>query len=307
MRVLQSVDRLFRNIRLGAWVGYRILRRYRYTLAGKNPLVRRASAPRIRAEWRAVRNLISGEPPARVQEDSEGRALWRTMLGDFWTPKQAESYYVKQISAEIAAGIYPTDFGSNHPVVFDCGANIGVFGRYAVSKGAALVVAFEPSPENALCLKRNLSKEIEAKRVIVIEKGIWDSETTLRFSTKNTENPGSHSISAEGDLSVPVISIDSAVKELGIDRVAYIKMDIEGAECRAIKGAQHTIASMQPDLCVATEHTADYYKNAVAVIELIKAIDPNYRYVCTEAHGYDSPSRGRVLTPYSIFFRREPR
>jgi len=38
------------------------------------------------------------------------------------------------------------------------------------------------------------------------------------------------------------------------------------------------------------------------VIRQIQEIDGGYDYVCTESHGYESPSRGRVLTPYSVRF-----
>jgi len=43
-------------------------------------------------------------------------------------------------------------------------------------------------------------------------------------------------------------------------------MDVEGAEVRALQGAEHTIRSLRARLCVATEHTEDLFANALAVI-----------------------------------------
>ena len=45
------------------------------------------------------------------------------------------------------------------------------------------------------------------------------------------------------------------------------------------------------------------FANTQAVIDVVRAIDPFYRYVVAEAHPYKSPSRGLVLTPYSLLFR----
>ena len=79
-------------------------------------------------------------------------------------------------------------------------------------------------------------------------------------------------------------------------------MDIEGSELRAIAGGKKTMREYTPTCSIATEHTDDLFANAAAVIDAMKAIDSRYHYVCTEAHGYVSPSRGDVLTPYALLF-----
>ncbi|MBI1898586.1 MAG: FkbM family methyltransferase [Acidobacteria bacterium] len=292
-----------------AWLLYREGRKAIYTLMGRNPLYRGQSAMTLRQEWHSIRGLRRAlrHPPERITSDSAGRVQWRTICGDFWTPSGARPDYASRLAAEMYADVYEWDLDTTRPpVVFDCGANIGFFTRYALDRGAQRVIAFEPSPENTYCLRMNLSPEIESGRVIVIEKGVWDKQTTLSFSTRNVANPGGHHIVENGDgggtITINTTSIDEAANELDIERVDYIKMDVEGAEVRALEGAKNVMRKHRPRLCIATEHTADLYANTLAVIESVRKLDSTYRYLCTEVHPYRSLSKGKVLTPYSILF-----
>ena len=133
-----------------------------------------------------------------------------------------------------------------------------------------------------------------------------ERETVLRFSVANVRNPGGHHIVESGPntIQVPVTSIDRVSDELRLSRVDYIKMDVEGAEVKALEGAAEVIGRFHPRLCVATEHTSDLFANTVAVIDAVKEIDDRYHYVCTEAHLWPSPSRGSVLTPFNLLFYR---
>jgi FkbM family methyltransferase len=189
-------------------------------------------------------------------------------------------------------------------VVLDCGANVGFFTRWALLQGVKQVICLEPSPGNVECLQRKLEVEAARNQVRIVAKGVWDRGGTLSFAASNQRNPGSHHISVEGKgtTTIPVATIDDLVRELGLTRLDYIKMDIEGAELRAIHGAQQTLRRMRPQLCVVTEHTDDLYHNAVAVIDLMREILPDFHYRATEAHPYTSPSFGVVLTPYSLLF-----
>jgi FkbM family methyltransferase len=195
---------------------------------------------------------------------------------------------------------------SPSPIVLDCGANIGVFARMALDRGAEKVVCFEPSPLTADCLDLTFRSEIESGRLVVVRKGVWDRTETLRFSASNQANPGSHTI-VQGDapdtITIEVTTVDSLVKQLGLARVDFIKMDIEGAEERALRGASETIRAFRPRLGIGTEHTEDIAANNARVIQTLKTIDPSYRVVFTEAHPDHSPSLGLVLTPYSLSFQ----
>lgn len=56
-------------------------------------------------------------------------------------------------------------------------------------------------------------------------------------------------------------TIDQLVSEQQIDRVDFIKMDIEGAELNALKGAEAVIRKFKPTLAIALYHRVeDFYQ-----------------------------------------------
>ena len=287
------------------WLLLRVLRRHFYSAIGRNPFARGCHAPTLSDEWNSVRGLYEGShaPPLRMEADEENRVLWKTNLGDMWLPLGAEQRYVAMLGLEMRANVYPLSDGDK--VILDCGANVGFFSRYAFLRGAEQVIAFEPTPRNIACLQKNFAAEISNGRFILIGKSVWDRNASLPFSSSNMANPGSHHLSEAhlGDIEVAVTSIDSVVKALGCGRIDYIKMDVEGAEIHALKGAKKTLERFHPRVCVATEHTLDLFKNSLDVIKCIGEMDSTYDYLGTEMHGYRSPSRGHVLTPYCLLFR----
>ena len=58
-------------------------------------------------------------------------------------------------------------------------------------------------------------------------------------------------------MPVKLTTVDKIVSELDLQRVDFIKMDIEGSEQRALKGAQETIRRFKPRMAIASYHLAD--------------------------------------------------
>ena len=56
---------------------------------------------------------------------------------------------------------------------------------------------------------------------------------------------------------VLLTTIDKIVEELQLERVDFIKMDIEGAERKALAGARNTLAERKPRLALAGYHLED--------------------------------------------------
>lgn len=185
---------------------------------------------------------------------------WRTPYGQFWIPKRPfsqESLF--EMLAERRLGIYGGRQSGvqRGDVVIDCGSNIGTFISEALSAGASQVVACEPSPGNAECVRRNFANELTARRVILYPKGLWHETTTLRMSFGGS--PAGDSFlkeSAEG-LELSVTTIDAIVSELALDRIDFIKMDIEGAERNALRGGRASIGRFRPQLAVSAYHLPD--------------------------------------------------
>jgi FkbM family methyltransferase len=217
-----------------------------------------------------------------IEKDPAGYHLWDTPNGRFWIP--AGSDYVLPFNlAEQERNIYGSGeravrFGD---VVLDCGANVGVYTRKALQAGARLIVAIELAPENIECLRRNFAAEVGVGRVVIYPKGVWDRDDTLTLNV-DPENSAADSVvmhperAREGPR-VPLTTIDKLVSELKLERVDFIKMDIEGAERNAVAGARETIAKYHPRMALCVYHRPDDPK---AVPAAVLAAWNGYRIEC---------------------------
>ncbi|MBN8731362.1 MAG: FkbM family methyltransferase [Acidobacteria bacterium] len=222
-------------------------------------------------------------------KDEPPYALYETPDGPYWIPVRARGEFALPFNiAEEEVGIYSA--GSVHikegDIVLDCGANVGIYTRRALKQGARIVVAIEPAPQNVEVLKRNFASEIEQGRVIIYPKGVWDKDDLLVLH-QHSDNSAADSFvinQEEGkadthasDEKLPLTTIDKLVAELKLDRVDFIKMDIEGAEVRAIQGGSETIAKFHPRMALSTYHQADH---PVEVPKAVYAAWSGYRTLC---------------------------
>lgn len=189
---------------------------------------------------------------------------WQTPKGTYWIPK--ESRYVLPFNlAEQDRRIYGRgpNFVRSGDIVLDCGANIGVFVRESLNAGAKKVVAIEPAPENLECLRRNFTPEIAQGRVVVYPKGVWDKDDFLSLNIDHGNSAADsfvmHPEHSTGTTEkFPLTTIDKLTGELGLERVDFIKMDIEGAEVRALNGGRATIARYHPRMALSVYHQPDH-------------------------------------------------
>jgi FkbM family methyltransferase len=132
-------------------------------------------------------------------------------------------------------------------VLFDCGADIGTFSALVCSRSSRVtrVIAFEPNPDVAGFMKRNLSHlQIPSK---AITKAVGCFQGTGRLEVPDYDNSDHARFLVPGDGSLEVVTIDS-VGVRGGD--VAIKIDVEGGELEVLKGARETICSARK--CVIT-------------------------------------------------------
>lgn len=147
--------------------------------------------------------------------------------------------------------------------IVDAGANIGFYSLLLSSKlsDRGRVFAFEPVPVNLEKLKSNIAQSGRTK-IDVIENGLWDKEDTLKFSLDSAhgDNAGSYTAGKTDEEGIafecPVRSMDSYLDDGTIPKVDLIKMDIEGAELFALKGAAQVLDLYQPTILMEINQQA---------------------------------------------------
>jgi FkbM family methyltransferase len=144
-------------------------------------------------------------------------------------------------------------------VVIDCGACLGEFTLYAAKAvgGSGRVVAFEPDSGYYDMLVRNIEAN-GLRNVTAINKGVWSSDGELAFTGDPVRG---YTFMRSGDdpasVSVSVVSLDAEAGRLGMRKVDFIKMDVEGAELEAIRGAGAILRQNDAAVAVASYHMVD--------------------------------------------------
>jgi len=160
-------------------------------------------------------------------------------------------------------------------VFLDVGANIGLYG---VPAGAAVgprgaVICFEANPRTYRYLTRNLARNRRAN-VMAENLAVGAESGEIRIAT-GARNAGEVHVATaveEGEV-VPMVSLDAYCTSHGIDRVDYIKIDVEGFEASVLAGARRILAE-NPDILVQTEYEPAHlvrYGDLGALADLLHA------------------------------------
>lgn len=129
--------------------------------------------------------------------------------------------------------IYKFKSRNDAPYIIDAGANIGLSVIYFKELFPnAEIVAFEPDENIFQFLSDNVS-ERNYNNVNLIPKGLWDSETTLRFKAEGADGGAiiQNKATAENETSIKVVSLKSYLQR----PVDFLKIDIEGAELKVLR------------------------------------------------------------------------
>ena len=176
----------------------------------------------------------------------------------------------------VRIGVGPGD------VVIDCGAGLGdqavFFAEAAGPEG--FVAALEPHPVNSKACYENMRRNPCLRgRMMVIPAGAWSKDATLELALKG----GGSSLDAltteraQPDLKRSTVrcrAIDAVASDLPRSDISFIKMDIEGAEIEALRGATATIERHSPKLALSIYHDLAHFRDIPAAID---AIRPGYR------------------------------
>lgn len=169
----------------------------------------------------------------------------------------------------------------NDEVFADCGGYTGdTVLRFAECAGNKYKKIYYIEPNNVIYQKgkENING---LQGVVSIQAGVGEEEGIMKFS--GAEDYGH--IDDSGTESIKIVALDEVIDE----RPTFIKMDIEGAELSALKGAAQIIKTNSPKLAICVYHKPE---DLFEIMELIDSWGLHYKYYLRH---YTREIRGTIL------------
>lgn len=163
----------------------------------------------------------------------------------------------------------------DNPLIIDGGANIGMSSIYYLLKfPEAKILAFDPTSENVSKYKHNLSSFMNAK---IEQKALWDKSETIDFHFSKCSRY--HSLFArEGNSiteKVKAVRLDEWLDENNIQKIDILKLNVEGAELKVIRGLGKRIrdvnvivGELHPEFVEPDDLIKELKKNNFSVVRL---------------------------------------
>lgn len=215
---------------------------------------------------RTVRAVVHGTPLTLIQPR-------------FWdaTPPHLVEVEINPYFEAFTSPIAPTG------VIVDAGAATGQFAiAWALQHPSNTIHAFEPSQRQRILLTRNARLNGVERQLHVHPSGLWNQNTTLAFRTHGDIS------SVEGATQIPpgflfterikAVRLDDWAEQSRLSRLDLIKMDIEGAEIEALRGAERALKQFRPHLLVQAYHLRDGKRTLEACADWLTALG----YQCRE-------------------------
>jgi len=156
-------------------------------------------------------------------------------------------------------------------VFIDCGAFIGdtIDPFLSRCKEYRRIIAFEPDSNNFEKLRNKYGNN---SKITLINTAVNDKDGEVLFLANGSLS--SKMVEAgHNDIVTNTISAKS-IDNLGLEKVSFIKMDIEGAELNALKGAEKTILRDKPKLAICIYHSDE---DMIRIAEYIRNLIPEYK------------------------------
>jgi FkbM family methyltransferase len=187
--------------------------------------------------------------------------------------------------------------------ILDAGAAEGYFSVFALEKSNARILSVEPIAVMQRALACTLAFHAGGREALVVPAALGESpgSAILRVDAKHicdSKLVEPSAVARETEAggateSVPVTTIDLLAAQHALAEDGLIKMDVEGFEMAALKGAVRTLRDHKPALAIAVYHELG---NARECAQIICAANPEYRIAFRGYYGWFQPPR-----PYMLF------
>jgi FkbM family methyltransferase len=173
--------------------------------------------------------------------------------------------------------------------IIDCGAYIG---------DSAFIFEKELNPKEIICIEPD-EKNYEILLENIKLNNLENKIKAIKIAVGNKETKGNSILCGESAAyivetekgEVSISTIDNLIFRLYISNVGLIKMDIEGYELPALRGAKETIQKFKPILIISIYHKGqDFFE----IPAYLKEIVPEYKFSFININ-FESPTFERIL------------
>lgn len=161
----------------------------------------------------------------------------------------------------------------------DVGANVGYYSALAAQRvgPTGRVIAFEPNPSAFGSLRRWIeANSIAQAKCFQIAISNTPGKLTLYVPPASEHHNNANLISGgAGDTSVvvPACTLDSMLETLAINRVDFLKVDVEGYELRVMEGAERSIRAGRIRAILAEFHPVTLSRGGTSTEELLRWLE----------------------------------
>jgi len=192
----------------------------------------------------------------------------------FITPNNLNKFRINSFAIKEPETLEWIDTIPQGAILWDVGANVGLYSCYAAKSRNCMVYAFEPSIFNIELLARNIYINQLTDLVTIISLPLCDGISKSSMSMTSTDWGGALSTFGQNygfdgnkidslfEFSTVGISMDEAVSVLSLEQPDYVKLDVDGIEHLILSGGKQVLANVKG---VLVEVNDDFKQQASSV------------------------------------------
>lgn len=199
-----------------------------------------------------------------------------------WDQKDIDEY-----EEDLFRGLFAIAGRLRAPVtLIDAGADIGVFSLKVASRCPAVsrIIAFEPNSDAHPWLKRNLDRLPYPTLALAKAASDFEGRGALRFPHYDPESAHACYLEQASDGPIDVVTIDSLDSSSGEAHDLILKLDLEGGEPAALRGAVNTIRQARNAVVVLEAHPEVVKRTGIEPVESLRFLNSirNFQFVVGE-------------------------
>jgi FkbM family methyltransferase len=197
------------------------------------------------------------------------------------------------------------DFLGPGMTVLDVGANLGYFvlQEKRILGDGGRIVAIEPAPRNVAVLRRNIAAN-RLDGVDVVEGAIGDVDGVgwLYLSDRSNWHSMTPSDRSQSDaVRVEVSRLDTLVERLGLPRIDFVRMDLEGYETSVVRGMLRTLRDFRPKLAMELHPQKAGVGPILDLLRVLRSFDYELRWVVHRRLDFSwHPGLGQAVEAMSL-------